>query len=164
MSCILIGFMGSGKSTVANLVAKARQLPLIELDDQIVQLSGLVDINTIFTERGEEHFRQLELQAVRELPQYSLVLSTGGGVVTQEKAMLELKERPEPVVYLAASFSKIMERLAGDATRPLFRDTQQARTLYEARLSLYEHYADWVINTDHSSATTVTSKVLARLL
>ena len=78
---ILIGFMGSGKTSVGKQLAKVMQLPFVDMDELIVQKSGM-EITEIFERYGESHFRELETECLKELSKdrERKVLSVGGGL------------------------------------------------------------------------------------
>ncbi len=159
----LIGFMGSGKSTIAKLLAEKLNYRLIEADNDIIRLSEYSSINEIFENRGEEHFRELEKIAISDAVKATgQVISCGGGVVTSAETM-EILKKNATVVFLHADFKTIIERLNNTVTRPLFRDTEKAILLYANRLPKYKKYADMEIITDHSSPTDITAAIIQRL-
>ena len=82
---VLVGFMGSGKSTVGRLVAKRLRFRFLDTDQLIVNRAGM-PITEIFAQRGEEHFRDLETAALESLENLrQCVISTGGGAVVKER-------------------------------------------------------------------------------
>jgi shikimate kinase len=144
----LIGFMGAGKTTVAELLAKKLKADLVETDSDVVRLSGLSSVSEIFDKKGEGYFRELEEQVITEtVKKGNNVISCGGGVVSHKNTMEILKGNAD-VVFLHASFDKIKERLKNTTTRPLFRQEEKAMLLYAERLSIYHRYADEMIDTD----------------
>ncbi|MFA6393832.1 MAG: shikimate dehydrogenase [Patescibacteria group bacterium] len=146
MNIILIGFMGSGKTTLAKILTDALGWKAIEMDDLILKKSGRRTIGEIFEKNGESVFRKLEAQIARELSNTNnKIISTGGGVIMNAKNIANLKKTGK-IVYLKDSFENIRERLKKDKTRPLFQDLKKARKLFKLRQSLYEKYADEIIN------------------
>ncbi len=143
---ILIGFMGSGKSTVGALLGKKLSLPVTELDDEILIKSGFCDIKTLFDVKGEQFFRSLESNLLQKVLQgQRRIISTGGGIVEMPENLLLLK-KAELVVYLDVSFETIVARLKNCSSRPLFEDRRQAFALYEKRRSLYTLCSDIIID------------------
>ena len=149
MQAILIGFMGSGKTTVGQLLAAQTGTAHADLDDLIVSSAGQA-ITTIFAEKGEGYFRQLEQQTLRAALQQPGILSTGGGTPTIAANAAILTASAVPVILLDASDETTLQRVMGDANRPLVNnlDTGALLPLKHRREPLYEAAADLVISTD----------------
>jgi len=159
----LIGFMGSGKTTLAKLLADRLAFDLYEIDEDIVNASEYSSVNEIFDRHGELHFRELEKNAIYNAVQKSnQVISCGGGVVTSENGMQLLKGNAT-IVFLHADFKTIAKRLIGTESRPLFRDMEKAMALYAQRLPLYKKYADIEIATDDETPEVIADKIIAKL-
>jgi len=144
---ILIGLMGSGKSSIGRRLAAHLSLPLIDLDATIVAKSGL-SIPEIFTQQGETEFRKLETEALREGMTQNAVIATGGGVVLSQENRMLLKGNHAPVVWLKASPEFLANRIEGDTNRPLIAsgDTlKKLQKLSESRDPLYEECADFIL-------------------
>lgn len=164
MNIVLIGFMGSGKSSVARALSQALLWPVIDLDSQIVELSSLSSVAEIFRIHGEEHFRQLETQACQRCAAGdSLILATGGGVVERSENLSYLRQHQALVVYLQAHFETLSERVGCDPNRPLFADVQTAYHRYQHRIPLYEKAADLVISVDALSVSAIVEQIVQRL-
>lgn len=144
--------MGSGKTEVSKKLAHLLSLPLIELDDEVLKISGRKNIKEIFEFDGEEKFREFEQHALAQ-SFGNFILSAGGGTV--------LKKSEAKIIYLKTSFKVIAERLKNQKTRPLF--TEKARKLYDARLSEYEKLADIIVLTDTRSVTEVADEIIKSL-
>jgi len=143
---VLVGLMGAGKSSIGRRLAHKLKLPLVDLDEVIVARAGCT-IPQIFEQRGEDGFRELESQLLRECLGQPSVLATGGGIVMREQNRQLLKEHP-PVIWLKASPEFLAARIDGDSNRPLIAagDTlNKLQTLAEIRYPLYEACADHVL-------------------
>ena len=149
---VLCGFMGSGKSTIGNLLSKKTGMSFIDLDSYVEQKENKT-VAEIFADNGEDYFRQLERDASKELSQKkSLVIATGGGTLTFQENVDAFKTSGK-IVLLDVPVEVVSERLQGDTTRPLLNrpDKEQAmRELYEKRMPLYQSAADIVVNAANS--------------
>ena len=158
--------MGAGKSSVAKGLSKELNSQLVELDDEIVALSGLGSVKAIFEQFSEGRFRELESQALNSAlktvsPQ---IISTGGGVLSTPRNQELLKASTAKIVLLSASFETIAWRLDGDSERPLFKDIESAKQLYTERQSLYEEIADFKLATDDLAIEEVIEKIISLLV
>ncbi|MCJ1994349.1 shikimate kinase [Lactococcus piscium] len=140
MTIFLIGFMGSGKSTVANLLAT----DFIDMDAVIVDNIGM-PISVYFERYGEPAFRQVESDVLKTLSSSGQIVSTGGGVVSSKENRRILSESTSQVIYLKSNFSDLYARIMADKenVRPLFLEhTKEAlEVIYESRKALYEMVA-----------------------
>lgn len=160
---VLIGFMGSGKSTVAEMLSKKLQRRRIETDGEVLVSSKRKSIADIFAQDGEMAFRELELKIASSLKDVNdTVISTGGGMVVN-KLCIDYLKRNGIIVYLETSFEAIEKRLEGDDTRPLFSDLDKARKLFGFRKHLYEEYADIRITTDNQTAEEITNSIMEQI-
>lgn len=147
MKIVLTGFMGSGKSTVAALLAERLTMPLIDMDSEIVRRAGGMSIPQIFDTFGETHFRDLESQVAASFAgSHSAVISTGGGTPERAENMRALKSARSCVVFLDVPFSTVQQRLAERTDRPLLRDPVKAQELHERRQKIYTQYADLIVS------------------
>ncbi|MDC0358956.1 hypothetical protein OAO01_09075 [Oligoflexia bacterium] len=163
-SIALIGFMGSGKSTVARALGKLMQVEVIELDEQIEAEAGC-SIDDIFNNDGEDAFRDLECKILQRFPaRQDCILSCGGGVVLDQNNRHLLKERCN-VVWLWASAAEVLSRVEGDSTRPLLRGKSVAdvEQLIKKRIPYYAQTADLVLGTEGWAANEIASKILGEL-
>jgi len=146
VSPILVGLMGSGKSSIGRRLAVSLELPLIDLDDYIVEQAGR-SIPQIFEQDGEAVFRRMETEALRQVVGSRAVIATGGGVVMSETNRHILKQHP-PVIWLKASPEFLAGRIAGDSNRPLIAAGDALEKLQELaaiRYPLYEQCADFIL-------------------
>jgi len=147
---ILIGLMGSGKSSIGRRLSTHLNLPLIDLDDTIVAKAGL-SIPEIFAQQGENEFRKLETEALRETIAQHAVVATGGGVVLTKENRALLKTSGVPVIWLKASPEFLANRIEGDTNRPLIASgntLEKLRELSEIRNPLYTECADFILPRD----------------
>ncbi|MBI5144134.1 MAG: shikimate kinase [Candidatus Omnitrophica bacterium] len=115
---ILVGFMGSGKTTIATALANRLKMRYVSTDD-LIEKKEKRTINEIFTKDGEEHFRDIESKVVREVSDMeNVVIDAGGGVVLREKNMENLKSHGV-VICLTADDETIMARTQKYKHRPL---------------------------------------------
>lgn len=156
MKIILIGFMGSGKSSVGLLVSSFMSLPYFDTDLLVMNRFGAKTNKEIFESRGELAFREAELSSAKELSsQESCVIATGGGIVLNKIALDYLRQGKSKVFFLHASFQKLTRRLQDQNDRPLFDKGERGQALYSFRYPLYEAYADEMIDTNPLSANQV---------
>lgn len=138
INVFLIGMMGAGKTTVGRLLAQQFGYGFLDTDSVIEQVAGKT-ITSIFTDEGEEAFRQLESQVLSEVSARThLVVATGGGIVQRRFNWSYLHYGL--IVWLDAPVEVLIERLQDDDTRPLLQGTEPAQALQrllEERRSLY---------------------------
>src|SRR3990167_5099498 len=143
MNIVLIGFMGSGKSTVAKRLAKLLGISWVEMDELVYQKTNTRNMHEVFALGGELLLRETEIAIAKEYAsKENLVISTGGGVVLNQIILDYLKEAGGKVIFLNARFEQIVTQLEGDNSRPLVRDLTSTKKLYDFRLPLYLNYAD----------------------
>ncbi len=165
MKVFLIGFMGSGKTSTGKELAKLLDYRFVDMDDLIVQRAGM-SIPEIFSRFGEERFREIETEVLRDLVnEDDLVVSCGGGVVVKERNHFLLKQGGK-VVFLMASPEVIYERVKDDTNRPLLNvpdPMDRIRDLLNQRMEKYLNVSDLQIDTDGRSPSEVAEEI-ARLI
>lgn len=141
---ILVGFMGSGKSTVGRALAQRLGWHFADLDDRIEAAAGRA-IREIFRERGEADFRELErrelLQLLGESRSRHTVLALGGGTFAQPQNYEPIRCSGGCTIFLEVPLEELLVRCARMENRPLFRDEASFRALYEYRLGFYRQAA-----------------------
>lgn len=164
MKIVLIGFMGSGKTSVAQLLAEKLNLQFIDMDDLILKSSEFKSINEIFEKRGETEFRKMEMKIAEEIAQEdNIVISTGGGVVMNEKTMSYLTTNSK-IIFLNLSFEKAKQRVhLKKILPPLFQNIFDAKKLFEKRMPLYLKYADITIDTDNKNIDNIIKEVVVKI-
>lgn len=165
MNIVLCGMMGVGKSSVGIRIAERTGRMWYDTDVVISDRHGR--ISDIFEFYGEAHFRMLETEVVRELSgRDGLVISTGGGLVLKPENS-ELLKKNGRIFFMRASFETLLKRVRADETRPLLKNTgKTAETLgqlLEERTPVYEHVADFIVDTDGKSVEEVADEILAHM-
>lgn len=150
---ILVGMMGSGKTTMGRALARQLGKVFVDSDDEIQKRTG-VTIPHIFDIEGEAGFRQREAAAIRDLVgRDNMVLATGGGAVLAEQSR-ELLQQNGVVIYLKASVHDLWQRTRRDRNRPLLQTNDpyaKLTELYQQRDPLYQQVADIVIQSGKQS-------------
>ena len=144
MAKVLLGFMGSGKTTIAR-----------KLDSDFVDMDALLEdrlgmpIARFFEEKGEAAFRQLEEEVLADLLKTDKVISTGGGIVISPRNRALLKQNSDNI-YLKASFEILYQRISADKDnqRPLFlkNSKEDLAVIFKERQAWYEEVASQIVN------------------
>ena len=152
----LVGYMGSGKSTVGRMAAGRLCLDFADTDELIVKRENR-SIPDIFKTDGESFFRKLETELLEELSGdkgiENTLLSTGGGIILTEGNRALLKQIGT-VIYLRAEADTLYERVRNDTGRPLLSTGDvrgRIREMLKIRTPMYEDAADFIIDTDSLS-------------
>lgn len=134
----LVGFMGSGKSTVGSILADQLDWQFLDLDE-LIEAGVETSIPEIFRRRGEASFRQLELKYLDRVSRMDppVVVATGGGLPVKPRNRRIMKRSGTPV-HLAVSPETAAERVGDDPGRPLFQDMDQVRDLWKHRRAAYK--------------------------
>jgi shikimate kinase len=155
----LLGFMGSGKSTVGALLAHKLGWPFIDLDAVIESGQGL-SIREIFDKSGEPFFRQLEYAALTEVSKAEpAVIALGGGTFVQPLNFSLIRETGGVTVFLDSPIEVLRERCTKMNNRPLFQDPEVFNQLLELRLPFYR-LAEYAIHTDKCAPEEVVEQIL----
>ena len=160
----LIGFMGSGKSTVGPLLAKMLSRPFVDLDAN-VEHSAAKTCAEIFADAGEEAFRSLEAQALMALADAEpAVVACGGGIVLRDENRRLLKKLGT-TIYLRVTAGEALARIGNTVGRPLLAtgDPQSAATLLRARTGLYRAVADITVDTEGHAPAELASMISREL-
>ena len=142
MTIVLCGFMGCGKTTVGKIIAAELKMKFVDMDDYIEQKQGR-KIKDIFSENGEDFFRDIEHEACKNLADAeNTVIAAGGGALTFKRNVDAFKNKAK-IVFIDTDFDTIKRRIGGDKNRPLMNDG--AKELFEKRYPLYKAAADETI-------------------
>lgn len=162
---VLIGFMGTGKSTVSELLKRRFAMEVVEMDQIIEERQGM-SISDIFATYGEEYFRDLETNLLIEMQsQKNMVISCGGGVPMRERNVVEMKKNGR-VVLLTAKPETILNRVKNNHNRPLLEGNKNVdfiADLMEKRREKYQTAADIVIETDGKSGLEICEELVKKL-
>ena len=162
---VLIGFMGTGKSTVSELLKRRFAMEVVEMD-QIIEERQEMSISDIFATYGEEYFRDLETNLLIEMQsKKNMVISCGGGVPMRERNVVEMKKNGR-VVLLTAKPETILKRVKNNHDRPLLEGNKNVdfiADLMEKRREKYQTAADIVIETDGKSGLEICEELVKKL-
>lgn len=161
---ILVGFMGSGKSAVGRLVAQRLRFQFADTDAIVIERAGM-EIEEIFKQHGEPHFRELETRAIESLAaRERYVIATGGGAVLKERNR-ELLRALGFVVLLTAREEIILDRVSRHSKRPLLRTADPRQTierLLAERRPAYEAAAHWTLDTSDITREQAAEAIVAQ--
>lgn len=161
----LIGFMGTGKSTISGELSKMMAMQEIDVDQYIVQQQNR-SIPEIFETDGEEYFRNLETKALESFGEKrGLLVSCGGGAVLRKKNV-DIMKKQGKTVLLTASPETIYERIKNCKNRPLLKGNMGVdyiHNMMKKREPYYQAAADLVITTDHKSVETICLEIVEKL-
>ncbi len=166
MNVVLIGYRGTGKSTVGKVVAARLGRTVVSTDAEIVKGAGQT-IPEIVAKYGWDHFRDLESRVCQELAgRDGLVIDTGGGAILRPQNVNALK-KTGILFWLTASVDTIAQRIGGDMQRPSLTGTKsfvdEIQDVLRERTPKYQSAADHVIATDGRSIVQIADEILARL-
>lgn len=150
MNIVLIGMRGSGKTTIGKLLAKRLGKQFIEMDELIVQRLGQ-SIPEIVNRYGWQKFRDVEEEITREVAGWdNVVNATGGGVVTREENIRELKQKGK-LVWLKANTDTLLRRIGNDQSRPSLTGKsprEDMEAVLAERSPIYQRVADFIVDTE----------------
>lgn len=162
---ILIGPMGSGKTTIGSLLAEKLGLNFRDTD-HLIEEQEEKTVSQIFLDQGEDAFRAIEKRVLREeLLTDGTVLSLGGGAPISIDAQSALRAIASHIIFLDISLSTVAPRIGFNRDRPLLLNNPrgQWQTLMEARRPIYEAVADTIINVDDKSEEEIVTIALSSL-
>lgn len=164
-SIFLLGYMGTGKTSVGRVLAEMLGLDVVDTDDVIVAKEG-ISINEIFAKHGEEYFRQVEARVVAELAEGEpVIISCGGGVPLREENRSIIKENGISVL-LTASAETIYQRIKNDDQRPLLKDNmtvEHIQDMLNKRKAAYEEASIIVVDTENKSIGDICVEIMEEL-
>lgn len=172
MKIVLLGYMGSGKSTVGKALAEKLNFPFKDLDSEIEILEGKT-ISQLFSEKGEIYFRKIENQLLKKILQNenNLVVATGGGTPCYGDTLEFLLASPKVTsIYLQTEIPELSKRLFPERkSRPLISHLKSEEEVFDFvrkhlfERSFYYNQADLIIKTGQNSTNEITGKILEKL-
>lgn len=166
LNIILIGFMGSGKTSVGEQLSQLLEMEFVDTDNLIVDKSG-ISINEIFEIHGEDYFRKLEMETIKDLETHrNTIISCGGGVVLKPENIKSLKQNGS-LIWLKARPEEIYNRISNDKTRPLLKNDFSVDYLHktlQARLALYQHSKNIEVDTNGKTIEEICNEIIGKLI
>jgi shikimate kinase len=164
MNIVLIGYRGTGKSTVGKILGQRLDRKVVSTDAEIVQEAGQ-SIPHIVEQLGWDHFRELETQMCHKLQDHTnLIIDTGGGLILKEENTNILKVNGI-FFWLTAEVPTIVKRISGDTQRPSLSGTktfiEEIEDILKDRSPKYQAAADHVIPTDRTSPDQIVDSILS---
>lgn len=166
MQIVLLGYMGSGKTTIGKLLAAKLKMQFLDLDSYIEEKEG-AKISTVFSEKGEVYFRKIEAESLRELlaTNNDFVLSIGGGTPCYANNMMAISEMTEYGIYLKIGIEELVNRLEVEKEdRPLIANVPNeelqefiGKHLFER--SFYYNQANHIVNCDSKTTAAVVTEI-----
>lgn len=163
---VLIGYRGTGKSTVGKVLARRLHRTLVSTDAEIIKRAKL-SVPEIVKQFGWDHFRDLESAVCRDFAaQERLIIDTGGGAILRSENVEALR-RSGTVVWLTATVATITRRIGGDTQRPSLTGTksftEEIRDVLTERMPKYQAAAHHVVSTDGASTVQVAERILQQV-
>ncbi|MGB2929897.1 MAG: shikimate kinase [Desulfobacterales bacterium] len=163
MNIVLIGYRGTGKSVVGELLARRLGMPCMGMDAQIVKRAGM-PIPEIVEKLGWSGFRDIESEVARELAELdNIIIDTGGGVIERPEN-IEALQTSSLIFWLRASVNVIVSRIQEDAQRPALTTgktfTEEVEEVIEQRIPKYKSAAQYEIDTDTLTPEQVAERII----
>ena len=165
MNLVLIGYRGTGKSTVGRILAQRLRRELVSTDAEVVR-NAKHPIPEIVQQHGWDHFRDLESQVCRDLAgRDGLVVDTGGGVILRPENIVSLKANGL-LFWLTAEIDTIVNRIGRDTNRPSLTGTktflEEIAEVLQERVQKYQAAADHTVPTDRRSREEIAEAILLK--
>ena len=166
MNVVLIGYRGTGKSTVGKVVAARLGRPIVSTDKEIIRRAGS-SIPDIVSAHGWDYFRDLESVVCKELGgRDNIVIDAGGGAILRQQNV-DVFKRNGRLIWLTASVETIAARIGTDTQRPSLTGTkshvEEIREVLSERVPKYQAAADVTVATDNRSIDEVATTILQQL-
>jgi shikimate kinase len=164
MNIVLIGYRGTGKSVVGELLALKLNRETISMDAEIVRKAGM-SIPDFVEQNGWPNFRDLETEVARELAERdNIIVDCGGGIIERQENISALQANGV-IFWLQASVDVIVSRIADGTERPALIEgksfTEEVAEVLDRRTTLYSEAAQHIVNTDNMAPEQVTDSILA---
>jgi len=164
MNIVLIGYRGTGKSSVARVLSKELKLPVLNMDEEIIKKAGM-SIPEIVEKFGWDKFRDLESEIAEQVSNIdNYIIDTGGGVILRNKNVKNLRKNSE-VFWLKADIATIVKRIKHGTHRPSLTEgkgfVEEIEDVLVQRKKKYEKTADYIIDTSKLSSSDVAKKIIS---
>lgn len=161
---VLVGYMGTGKSTIAESIRRKTKMQIIDMDQEIVKREKRT-IAEMFEAEGEEYFRNLETNLLKELQNRdNLIVSCGGGIVLREENIIEMK-KVGTVVLLTVSPETIYRRVKNSKKRPLLNGKmtlEYIKEMMDSRKEQYEKAADLIVTGNGKTVKMISEEIIKK--
>ncbi len=163
MNIVLIGYRGTGKSTVGKIISEKLRIPLVVMDDRIIELEG-TSIPDIVAHHGWDYFRDIETRVAREISDRdNIVVDTGGGVILRSENIAYLK-RNGILFWLKSAPEIIAGRIKDSGNRPSLTGKksflEEIQEVLLERFPKYESAADYAVDTDNFTPPQVADEII----
>jgi shikimate kinase len=163
MNIVLIGYRGTGKSVVGQIVAERLKMKCIAMDDRIIEKAGM-SIPDIVKNHDWTKFRDIESEVARELVKLdNIIIDTGGGVIERPEN-IDVLQSNSRIIWLKASVDTIVSRIQGGTERPSLTGgkgfTEEVAEVLERRTPKYKSAAQYEIDTDELTPEQVADRVI----
>ncbi|WP_432358624.1 shikimate kinase [Sporosarcina sp. UB5] len=159
----LVGFMGSGKSAIGKRLGALLHIPFYDMDTEISKRTGMT-IPQIFETYGEERFREMETEFLRNFEDEFCIIATGGGVAMR-KVNREIMRRTGLVFFLNSTFRDIWRRISTDQNRPIVQRSSKSELemLFHSRRPLYLQSAHFKVETANRTLNEITQYIASQI-
>ena len=163
MNIVLIGYRGTGKSSVARMLSKELNFPVFNMDEEITKKAGM-SIPQIVEKFGWDKFRDLESEIAEQVSNLdNHIIDTGGGVILRDKNVENLRKNSK-VFWLKADITTIVKRIKHGRHRPSLTEgksfVDEIEEVLTQRKEKYEKAADYIIDTSELSSSDVTEEIV----
>ena len=168
MNIILVGHIGSGKTSVGKKLAKIINSDFVDIDDLISNLHSKLkkeklSVQDIFKKYGEEYFRTLEKKAVKKvIHMKNCIISTGGGTL-EDKENAEILKKNGKIIFLEVDIDILAERARNQPSRPIFKGIEPITALKkmnEKRTPIFKQFSEVIIDASSNSVDETLSRVM----
>ena len=164
MNIVLVGYRGTGKSSVARMLSKKLSMPVFNMDDEITKKAGM-SIPEIVEKFGWDSFRDMESEIAEQVSNLdNHIIDTGGGVILRDKNVKNLRKNSK-VFWLMADIPTIVQRIKHGTHRPSLTErksfVEEIEEVLIQRKEKYEKAADYIIGTSKLSSSDVAKKIVS---
>jgi len=166
MNIVLIGYRGTGKSSVAKMLAARTKWPLVSTDLEIIRKAGM-PVQDIIRKRGWDYFRDVESEICKQVGKKDrTIIDTGGGAVLRKENVESLRQRGR-MFWLTAEVTTVMTRIKNNSDRPSLTGkksyVEEVEEVLNERLPLYKAAADHMIPTDDRTIEEVANEIQQKM-